>query len=146
MSSRHHDFTLIDSGLLVNEEFTFLGASPDCIQFCKCCGMKLIEVKSIYSKKNLKPSIVAEDKISYDSERSKWTLKTETSWYYQIQCQMAVTKVYNTDLVIYKNKGILILGVNFNQEFWSIVFTKLKDFYLKNMVPEILSRTIESQL
>ncbi|XP_078355836.1 uncharacterized protein LOC144640614 [Oculina patagonica] len=146
MSSKHGDFTMMECGLAVSEEQPFLGASPDGFCYCSCCGKRLVEVKSIYSKKNLKPSIAAGDKIIYDSERSKWILKKETTWYYQVQCQMAVTKIHVTDLVIYTNKGILIISVPFDARFWLDVKSKLEKFYLRNMIPEILFGAISKEM
>ena len=138
MVAKHEDFTLLDCGLAVSEEHPFVGASPDGMQHCKCSGTKLVEVKAIYSKKNLRPSVAAGEKIIYDQKTLKWRLKKETTWYYQVQCQMAVTKVLEEDLVIYTNKGIPIIPVSFDNTFWLGVVSKLEEFYLRNMVPETL--------
>ena len=114
-----------------------MGASLDGMQHCKCCGTKLVEVKAIYSKKNLRPSVAAGEKIIYDQKTLKWRLKKETTWYYQVQCQMAVTKVLEEDLVIYTNKGIPIIPVSFDNTLRLGVGSKLEEFNLRNMVPEI---------
>lgn len=146
MVAKHEDFTLLDCGLAVSEEHPFLGASPDGMRYCKCCGTKLVEVKAIYSKKNLRPPVAAGEKIIYDQKTSKWRLKKETTWYCQVQCQMAVTKVLDEDLVIYTNKGILIISVSSDNTFWLGVVSKLEEFYLRNMVSEILFGTIRKGL
>ena len=54
MVVKHEDFTLLDCGLAVSEEHPFVGESPDGMQYCKCCGTKLVEVKAIYWKKEFK--------------------------------------------------------------------------------------------
>ncbi len=70
-------------------------------------------------------------------------LKEETSWFYQIQGQMAITEIGNTDLIIYTNKNILIVPVSFNERFWeTVVLEKLQLFFKRFLAPEILSRTI----
>ena len=70
-------------------------------------------------------------------------LKQETSWYYQIQGQMAITEVGNTDLIIYTNKNILVVSVPFNKSFWqTVILEKLKLFFMRFLGPEILSQKI----
>lgn len=51
---------------------------------------------------------------------------------------MVVIKVFDEDLVIYINKGILIIFVLFDNIFWFGVVLKFEEFYLRNMVFEIL--------
>ena len=66
-------------------------------------------------------------------------LKEETSWYYQIQGQTGISWIHATDLVIYTNKDILIVHVEFNAEFWQQILDKLKLFFAKFMFPELLT-------
>ena len=50
--NKNHEKLLIEkSGLIVNTLWPFLGASPDGIRICACCQKKLIEGKSMYTKK-----------------------------------------------------------------------------------------------
>ena len=53
-----------------------------------------------------------------DKNTKGFQLKEETTWCYQIQGQMAITGIHHTDLMIYTNKGILIVPVEFNEQFW----------------------------
>ena len=71
-------------------------------------------------------------------------LKLETSWYYQIQGQMAITEVGNTDLIVCTNKKILVVTVPFNESFWqTVILEKLKLFFMSRFLcPEILSQKI----
>ncbi|RMX59854.1 hypothetical protein pdam_00023030 [Pocillopora damicornis] len=50
-------------GLIVNTLWPFLRASPDGIRICACCQKKLIEVKSMYAKRNLPPHVAAEENL-----------------------------------------------------------------------------------
>ena len=45
MESVHENFQIFDSGLWTNKDFPFLGASPDGIVSCDCCGIGLCEIK-----------------------------------------------------------------------------------------------------
>lgn len=42
------------------------------------------------------------------------------------------------DLIIYINKGILVIEVEFNVEFWKVMLLKLIDFYIGYMILELL--------
>lgn len=66
MVVKYEDFIFLDCGLVVSEEYFFLGVSFDGMRYCKCCGIKLVEVKVIYLKKNLRLFVVVGEKIIYD--------------------------------------------------------------------------------
>lgn len=96
-----------------------------------------MECESLFAKQNLLPGVAASDKLPKTTTGFK--LKEETFWYYQIQDQMGISGIHATDLVIYTNKGILIVHVEFNAEFWQGILNKLQLFFAKFMVPELLT-------
>ena len=55
---------------------------------------------------------------------------------------MGISGIHATDLVFYTNKGILIVHVEFNAEFWQRILNKLQLFFAKFMVPELLTGNI----
>ena len=63
----------------------------------------------MFSKQNLLPAVAAADKLIKTT--NGYQLKVETTWYYQIQGQMALKGVKRTALVISTNKGIFIIIV-----------------------------------
>ena len=91
-----------------------------------------MEIKSLFSKRNLPPHIAASEYII--KVNVKYKLKTETRWYYQIQGELAATCLKNADLIIYTNKGILVIEVDFDGEFWKVMLKKLTDFYIAYMI------------
>jgi hypothetical protein len=48
MSVLHDNFILEENGLLINPKFPYMGASPDSIVKCDCCGDGCLEVKCPY--------------------------------------------------------------------------------------------------
>jgi len=44
---RHANFTVTDSGLFLSTEHPYMGASPDGMVNCKCCGAGACEIKVI---------------------------------------------------------------------------------------------------
>ena len=52
----HKNFNVPESGLVLMEENSFIGASPDSNVDCSCCESELLEVKCPSSIKREKPS------------------------------------------------------------------------------------------
>ena len=94
----HKDLSISKCGLVINQEWPYLGASPDRIRYCGCQGKFLIECKSLFAKRNRLPLVASSDKLQ-KMPNGDVKLKQKTSWYYQIQGQMAITEVGNTDLL-----------------------------------------------
>ena len=49
MPSKHKEFSLTQSGLAIHPLHPFIGATPDGIVQCECCGVGVIEVKCPFS-------------------------------------------------------------------------------------------------
>ena len=126
LNHKHCDLLLKESGLVVNPLWPFLDASPDSVQYCKCHPKTLVEIKGLFSKRNLLPAVAAADKLIKTT--NGYQLKVETTWYYQIQGQMAIAGVKHTALVIYTNKGI-----------WLTILKKLQLFFVGHLAPELLT-------
>ena len=103
-----------------------------------------MEIKSLFSKRNLRPHIAASEYII--KVNGKYKLKTETRWYYQIRGELATTCLKIADLIMYTNEGILVMEVEFNVEFWKAILLKLTDFYISYMIPELLTQKILQKL
>ena len=52
MQSSHENFTVEITGLHVDVEKPFLGASPDGLTTCSCHGQGLVEIKCPYKNRN----------------------------------------------------------------------------------------------
>ncbi|XP_077862804.1 uncharacterized protein LOC144344897, partial [Saccoglossus kowalevskii] len=52
MSMSHEKFQVKDSGLVIDPEFPHVGASPDGIICCDCCGSGVLEIKCPYCVKD----------------------------------------------------------------------------------------------
>ena len=133
-----------ESGLAVNPLWPFLGALPDGIQYCKCHPKTLVEIKGLFSKQNLLPAVPAADKLIKTTKG--YQLKVEKTWYSQIQGQMAITGVKRTALVIYTNKGILIVPVEFDPVFWLKILKKLQLFFVEHLAPGYLQAECSKML
>lgn len=52
LKNDHINFSVTDSGLVINPNFSFIGASSDGIIYCDCCGKGCLEVKFPYNLTN----------------------------------------------------------------------------------------------
>ena len=50
-SEEHQNFSVKTSGLIINPCWPYIGASPDSIVECSCCGMRCLEIKSTFIQK-----------------------------------------------------------------------------------------------
>lgn len=87
------------------------------------------------------PHIAAADYI-YKKD-GIYKLKRETKWNYQIQGEMALSRVKYADLVIYTNKGTMVIDVPLDVKLWDDILVKLNKFYFKFMIPELLTQRIK---
>ena len=46
-NQKHKNFIISDSGLFISTDFPYLGASPDGLIGCECCGAGACEIKVI---------------------------------------------------------------------------------------------------
>ena len=49
MKQHHQSFTVKESGLILDPMYPFVGASPDGVVTCICCGTRVLEIKYPYS-------------------------------------------------------------------------------------------------
>ena len=82
-----------DSGLHINPSFPHLGASPDGIVQCECCGNGVLEIKCPYNAREHSISdAVLEGIIDFldITPHGNIALKQSHQYYYQIQAQIAI--------------------------------------------------------
>ena len=80
----HSCLTFTKSGLVINLAYPHLGATPDSIVQCMCCGKGVVEVKCPYNCKD-KSFEIASDDSSFclrSTTDSNFMLRTEHAYYY----------------------------------------------------------------
>lgn len=142
MKSKHINFTVELSGLLIDSCHPFLGASVDGISNCDCCGIHTVEIKCPYKHKDAQIKEIAEDPLSCLD--GNLNLKATHCYYTQCQVQMHAHKVQYCDFVVYTEKEMCINIVRYDHEFVSKVISKSEVFFMKFVLPELLTRRLES--
>ncbi|KAL3888115.1 hypothetical protein ACJMK2_000495 [Sinanodonta woodiana] len=78
VTSKHVNYKLVDSGLIINERYLQFGASPDGMISCECCGDGCLEIKCPYSMKE-KPIL---DAPWWQLINNKLTIDCKHTYYY----------------------------------------------------------------
>ena len=130
---------MTSNGFQIIEEYPFMGASPDDIAECNCCGKRIVEVKCAYS--------IAEEGKTF-SELEYLTKSADGSlvmnekhiYYYQIQIEMLSTGISMADFVVWTPNEHLVLRYFKNNEFCNRMVEKCSLFFHHAILPELLAK------
>ena len=129
-------------GLYIDEEFNFLGASPDgIVEEDNDC---IVEVKCPSSCAELFPNeAIMQRKFKFwKTDKMKSTItevNKKHAYYYQVQGQLHISKKKYCLFALWTPKGIKVEKIERDFDFWNKeMVLKLKNFYLDCLLPEIL--------
>ena len=138
LNKRHRCFSTQESGLLVMEQFPYIGATPDLFVQCQCHGEGLCEIKCPYTMRDQIPS---SSSISYlCSTNNGDQLKTNHEYYFQIQGQMGVSGRHYCDFFVYTSSGYHLERIVFDEQFWQSLLSTLQRFWQCYVGPEVISQ------
>lgn len=141
MTEHHESFTVADSGLLINPKWPHLGASPDGVVLCDCCGEGLCEVKCPFCHKNESIETLASNKKSCLIENDgKIQLDRNHAYFYQVQAQINIAEVAYCDFIVWTESGIHTERVTADTVFWDNTVIKATSFFKKGILPELLGK------
>jgi len=144
----NQELTVNSVGFLVNQDYPFLGASPDgkVHDPSHADPFGFLEVKCPYSHRAHTPREACSDplfccELQADSNGLlQVTLKRSHKYFSQVQGQMAIGRRSWCDFVVYTTKGVSIERIAFDASFWNNqLLPKLTEFYDNCMAPEIIS-------
>ncbi|KAL3877427.1 hypothetical protein ACJMK2_035249 [Sinanodonta woodiana] len=125
VTSKHVNYKLVDSGLIINERYPQFGASPDGMTFyCECCGDGCLEIKCPYSMKE-KPIL-------------DLTIDCKHTYYYQMQMQMFLSDRQYCDLYVWCPHDHHYERVYRDNALWQNMFIVALEFHSKCVMPELL--------
>ena len=141
-SRNHSAFSISSSGLVVNADEPYLGASLDGIVFCQCHGQGILEIKCPYKYK------AGFDGFESDKDfplESRFVMKSNHKYYYHMQLQMELTGCEFGYFYIFagdKKEGLLC-PVGKDQKFIDELKEILSSKFFGSILPEIVSRRLE---
>lgn len=150
MKINHPSFSARRSGLMLNPNYPTLGASPDAVIDCMCCGKGLVEIKCPFKIRDTNPCEVNTPNFYLrphaQTERGQPCtnmLPSASRHFYQVQGQMAVCDVDYCDFVCWTTRGLHVERIHRDPHFFNEkVLPLLNRFFLKAMLPEILTQRL----
>ena len=147
-NSQHKSFSVKDSGLVINCEWPFIGASPDGIINCSCHGKGVLEIKCPFCHRESTIQSAAMDKtFCLKKSGENLCLDRSHAYYYQVQTQLFVCDVEYADFCVctflkdgndYDDGGIHIERICKDFDFWEKCVEKARNFFTTCLLPEIL--------
>lgn len=124
---------------MINQAYPHLGASPDGIILCDCCGTGCLEIKCPYCARGCLPGDDgAVDYLVMSEDGLK--LKQDHAYFYQIQAQMHIYAVAFSDFVVWTRCGMYIERICAANEFFTIAVEKVTTFYKYGVLPELIGK------
>jgi len=137
----HIDFEVDNSGLCVNAEYHFLGASPDGVTNCTCHGKGLLEIKCPFSFKTGLAGYKESKNCPINKDDS---INTKHEYYFQMQLQMLVTETNFCDFFVWtegkKENDYILMRVKKDASLIENMLVKFSDVFQKVLLPELVTR------
>ncbi|XP_044169839.1 uncharacterized protein LOC114950648 [Acropora millepora] len=139
---KHKNFNMSDSGLFISTDHPYLGASPDGLVSCECCGAGGYEIKCPFCHKDDEISMSAQDKnfCLEVTAMGAHQLKRSHQYYYQVQLQLMCTYLKYIDFVVWTKKGLFIERIFPDKMFWEHTIPKAKEFFVRGILPELIGK------
>lgn len=137
----HHDnLTIEQSGFCINPAFPQVGASPDGLVSCDCCGQGCLEVKCPAKHKHSTVQEACDTDKDFCLHRVGGIvqLKQGHRYYTQVQTQMFVTGATYCDFVVWTLKDVAVLRILPDVSFWESCLRKAQEFFHKVCLPELI--------
>ena len=138
--SDHHNLRISECGFFIDTQYPYVGASPDGIIECDCCGRVVLEVKCPYCYRDGLPDEGDKENFCMTKQNGKWRLRRDHTYYYQTQLQMKVCQVKHCDFVVWMKTGIAVERVPADNNFVHAQMDNIKHFFLYGVLPEILGK------
>ena len=136
--AKHIGLCCSECGLFLSKHKPFLGASPDSIVDCDCCGKGVVEVKCpLCAEKSSLEEAAKGTQLCLDKGDGKFRINRSHSYYYQYQLQLYVTKCLDCYFVVLSTDEVhierIVLDIDL-PESWLRIVLKLC------ILPELLGK------
>ncbi len=144
--SGHVAVHITEIGMNVHPDFPFIGASPDALVQCDCCGSRLLEVKCPKSHEYDPESVIFEDKnFALTKDGDNIRMKENHKYFYQVQTQMMVFELDTCDFVVWGRNAFILCEVQKNDTICADITKKSCQFFRQCILPELYTRRLEKE-
>ncbi len=141
---KHHKLSLISKGFLPSRKKPFVGVSVDNIRTCSCednCPDVVVEYKCPWKHRHIQPKeAFVSPEIGGEINGNKFTLKSGSRYYMQIQLEMFVTELHSCDFVVWTERGILSVSITYDETFMENALAQLERFWMCHVLPVMAKR------
>lgn len=139
---KHTDMDILKkTGFFISKLHPEIGASPDALVECVCCGRGTVEIKCPFSLTYMDLDEFASKKTScLIVEDGKYELDKKHTYFYQIQCQMFATGTKYCDFVIWSKQTLFSERIFYDEHFMDVNLAKALSFFRKVIKPELLGK------
>ena len=127
-------------GLTVKADESFLGASPDGLFSCKCCGTAVLECKCPYSIRNSKIQDVHKNVDFLEMIDGSLRLRRSHKYYSQIIMQMAMCCTTHGYFIIWTINDFFIEIINCGRDMWNKLLINASFFFKSYVLPVLLGQ------
>ena len=147
----HKNMRVRDCGLYICAQYPYLGASPDAIVTCDCCGNRPLEVKNPFKYRHMPITEYAKQKDSCLEAHSDGTisLKYDHQYYSQVQLQMLSVGSdvgYFCVKTACRENNLFSQEVYMNPDFLEEAVVKAHLFFKEVVVPELLTGSVKKSM
>ncbi len=143
MATSHEGLMISACGFFVSVEHPFLGASPDALVQCDCCGQGVVEIKCplCASERSFREAAVGVRNFCLDAlPNDKFQLKRNHSYYYQCQLQIFVTRRSFCDFVVWSNNELHTERITLDDTLIQSAIPTAEKFWRLCVLPELLGK------
>ncbi|XP_076125445.1 uncharacterized protein LOC143104968 isoform X2 [Alosa pseudoharengus] len=138
---RHRDMKVEHCGFIINPSFPEIGATPDALVHCACCGKGCVEIKCPFKHKDHNILQACTDKeFCLQFTEGRMELKQTHKYYKQVQTQIFVTESQFCDFVVWTTKSLATVRVMPDVELWETLLPTAQTFFYKVVLPELVAR------
>ena len=145
----HENSNITHCGLYISYNHPLLGATPDALVECVCCGKEVVEVKCPLCAEMSSFEELACGRPAFCLEKCKTSgklhLKHSQEYYYQCQLQLFITERAYCDFVVWSNDELFVERLSLNQFFIESSLSNAKVFYQQCILPELLGKYFSRQ-
>ena len=139
----HAGLRISSSGFFVSTEHHFLGASPDALIECECCGAGVVEVKCPLCAEKSSIEEATEKVRNFCLEKSShdiFQLKHDHPYYFQCQLQMYVTQRGYCDFVVWTSDTLHVERITPDNVLIESALPVTQKFFKHCILPELLGK------
>ena len=144
LKTKHVNLLVTECGLFVKPDKMYMGASPDGVVRCDCCGDGLLEIKCPITLAGLDPNTTTVPFVEEDASGCK-VVKKSHQYYSQMVYQMGVTNRSWCDLVVFSTAGHLTLRIEQDHERWEDLQSAADYFFIEHIVRALYAPDCTSQ-